>query len=222
VPLARTPDDITCVKYVTVTTKLRGWLRHSGSTRLWPSWTWDATWSKTKELMLCLRHSRSMRHWPLWNWPATWSDPLALSHCLRRSRETQLWPLCTAEQFYLSQRSSSTISSTQNELISDHLGFVGSSIGDNGAQALAEALKMNSTLTTLCLQNNSIGDIGAQALYQELQVNSTLTTLDLWQNSVTDKGAMILCKVSHICFVGTQIRFKRTSLCETHLRFNVE
>ncbi|OAQ24998.1 hypothetical protein K457DRAFT_23572 [Linnemannia elongata AG-77] len=37
--------------------------------------------------------------------------------------------------------------------------------GSNGAQALSEALKTNSTLTKLDLRHNSIGDDGAQALF---------------------------------------------------------
>ncbi|KAF9992191.1 hypothetical protein BGZ80_008662, partial [Entomortierella chlamydospora] len=52
------------------------------------------------------------------------------------------------------------------------------SIGDNGAQALSEALKTNSTLTTLSLWHDSIGPNGAQALSEALKANSTLTTLN--------------------------------------------
>ncbi|KAF9329138.1 hypothetical protein BG006_007781, partial [Podila minutissima] len=48
-----------------------------------------------------------------------------------------------------------------------------------GAQALTEALKTNSTQTTLDLQNNSIGDNRTQTLSAALMTNSTLTTLDL-------------------------------------------
>ncbi|KAF8929331.1 hypothetical protein BGZ52_002349, partial [Haplosporangium bisporale] len=47
------------------------------------------------------------------------------------------------------------------------------SIGDDGAQTLAEALKTNNTLTTLYLEDNSIGDNGAQALAEVLQTNLT-------------------------------------------------
>ncbi|KAH7054921.1 hypothetical protein BKA57DRAFT_434545 [Linnemannia elongata] len=50
------------------------------------------------------------------------------------------------------------------------------SIGDNGAQALSEALKTNSTLTTLDLYKSLIGDNGAQALSEALKTNSTVTT----------------------------------------------
>jgi Ran GTPase-activating protein 1 len=39
-------------------------------------------------------------------------------------------------------------------------------IGDEGAKAIAEALKVNAVLTTLSLWNNSIGDEGATAIAQ--------------------------------------------------------
>ncbi|KAG0046352.1 hypothetical protein BGZ83_008494, partial [Gryganskiella cystojenkinii] len=64
----------------------------------------------------------------------------------------------------------------------------------SGTQALAEALKTNSTLTTLCLQSNSIGDKGAQALTESLLTNSTLTTLDLRHNSIGPSGAQALAE----------------------------
>jgi len=81
-------------------------------------------------------------------------------------------------------------------------GCLDNRIGDDGARALAEALKANSTLTTLDLNracclippsvvvicyirmiygclDNSIGDNGARALAEALKANSTLTNLDL-------------------------------------------
>jgi Ran GTPase-activating protein (RanGAP) involved in mRNA processing and transport len=50
-------------------------------------------------------------------------------------------------------------------------------IEDNGAQALSEALKTNSTLTTLDLSYTSIGSNGAQALSEVLKTNWTLTII---------------------------------------------
>jgi hypothetical protein len=69
-----------------------------------------------------------------------------------------------------------------------------SSIGSDGAKALAEALKTNSTLTTLDLQRSSIGDDGAKALAEALKTNSTLTTLDLSWNSIGSDGAKALAE----------------------------
>ena len=53
------------------------------------------------------------------------------------------------------------------------------SIGDNGAKAIAEALKVNTVLTELHLSENSIGDDGAKAIAEALKDNTVLTTLDL-------------------------------------------
>ncbi|KAK3818276.1 MAG: hypothetical protein JOS17DRAFT_757475 [Linnemannia elongata] len=50
----------------------------------------------------------------------------------------------------------------------------------------------NLTLTYLDLQRNSIGDNGAQALSEALKFNSTLTTLILWDNLIRDYGAQAL------------------------------
>ncbi|KAF9391584.1 ATP-binding cassette, sub-B (MDR TAP), member 4 [Podila verticillata] len=69
------------------------------------------------------------------------------------------------------------------------------SIGDDGAQALAEALKTNNTLTALYLGDNSIGDDGAQVLAEALKTNLTLTTLYLEDNSIGDNGAQALAEV---------------------------
>ncbi|KAG0341474.1 hypothetical protein BG000_008974, partial [Podila horticola] len=76
------------------------------------------------------------------------------------------------------------------------LNFWNNSIGDNGARALAKALKTNSTLTTLNLAGNSIGDIGALELSEALRTNSTLTTLELQNNPIGDGGARLLRQVS--------------------------
>jgi hypothetical protein len=53
------------------------------------------------------------------------------------------------------------------------------SIADDGAMAIAEALKDNTVLTTLNLSENSIGDDGAKAIAEALKDNAVLTTLDL-------------------------------------------
>src|SRR5215475_4840976 len=88
--------------------------------------------------------------------------------------------------------------------LADNLWIIDNSIGDEGGKALAEALKVNSTLTQLNLScmssfcgwiyvcilwfdladnlwiiDNSIGDEGGKALAEALKVNSTLTQLNL-------------------------------------------
>ena len=72
--------------------------------------------------------------------------------------------------------------------------FIGN-IGDEGAAAIAEALKTNTTLTKLCLNTNNIGDEGARALYESLKSNSTLTTLNLSYNNISDEGAVAIANM---------------------------
>ncbi|XP_004342468.2 hypothetical protein CAOG_08213 [Capsaspora owczarzaki ATCC 30864] len=69
---------------------------------------------------------------------------------------------------------------------------LGNQIGDVGAQAIAEALKVNKTLTLLYLNVNQIGDAGAQAIAEALQVNKTLTLLNLSANRLGDAGAQAI------------------------------
>jgi len=52
-------------------------------------------------------------------------------------------------------------------------------IGHEGAKALAEALKNNTTITTLDLVGNPIGDEGPKALAEALETNMTITKLDI-------------------------------------------
>ena len=44
------------------------------------------------------------------------------------------------------------------------LNLYGNNIGDDGAKAIAEALKVNPVLTTLWLGSNNMGDAGKQAV----------------------------------------------------------
>ena len=62
-------------------------------------------------------------------------------------------------------------------------------IGEEGAIALATALKANSTLTSLNVADNNIGATGTKALAAVLKDNSTLTSLNVSLNSLGDIGA---------------------------------
>ena len=58
-------------------------------------------------------------------------------------------------------------------------------IREEGAEALAEALKINSSLTVLHLNDNyKIGYKGIKALADALKFNSSLTYLDLRNNFI--------------------------------------
>jgi Ran GTPase-activating protein (RanGAP) involved in mRNA processing and transport len=85
------------------------------------------------------------------------------------------------------------------------------SIGDDGAVAMGEALKVDMLLTKLDLNGNRIGNFGAVALGEALTVNSSLTELGLWQNSIGDEGAAVLLKALTEC---------NTTLAELYLHEN--
>ena len=72
------------------------------------------------------------------------------------------------------------------------LDLSGDEIGDAGATALADALRVNKSLETLDLDDNHIGDAGATALADALLVNETLETLFLTRNEIRDAGATAL------------------------------
>ena len=75
--------------------------------------------------------------------------------------------------------------------------WIGNQIGDEGAQAISESLKINTSLTTLNLGSdkkirnekdrrnekkwigNEIGYEGAKAISESLKINTTLTELNL-------------------------------------------
>ena len=65
-------------------------------------------------------------------------------------------------------------------------------IGDEGAKALAEALKVNATVEDLYLDGCGIGDDGAAAIAEALRSNTTLTELILWGNDIGEQGEQLL------------------------------
>ncbi len=67
-------------------------------------------------------------------------------------------------------------------------------IGAEGAKALAQALKKNKSLTSLNLWNNNIGAAGAKAIAQALQENKSLTSLELRNNNIGDEGAKAIAQ----------------------------
>ncbi|KAL0239950.1 hypothetical protein GEMRC1_010058 [Eukaryota sp. GEM-RC1] len=66
------------------------------------------------------------------------------------------------------------------------------SIGSKGGIAIANSLKMNSTVTEISLNHNSIDDVCMIALAEMLKVNSTLIEIDLRNNSIGNEGAIAL------------------------------
>jgi hypothetical protein len=81
------------------------------------------------------------------------------------------------------------IDNTNFTFTSTTLDLSGYSIGKEGAAALSEVLKINSTLTDLNLNNSWIGKEGIVALSEALKINSTLTNLNLKSNSIEKERA---------------------------------
>ena len=69
------------------------------------------------------------------------------------------------------------------------------SLGDRGAAALSEALKLNSVLTSLNLSCNSLNGAGGEAISEAIKVNSTLTSLNLSWNPLKERGGMAIAEV---------------------------
>jgi Ran GTPase-activating protein (RanGAP) involved in mRNA processing and transport len=65
-------------------------------------------------------------------------------------------------------------------------------IEDEAASLLAGALKVNTTVTSIFLNNNSIGAEGASALADALRVNVSVTRIDLDYNVIGAEGASAL------------------------------
>ncbi|KJE91885.1 hypothetical protein CAOG_02949 [Capsaspora owczarzaki ATCC 30864] len=77
-------------------------------------------------------------------------------------------------------------------------------IDDEEAKAIAEALKVNTTLTAVCLDENQLDGAGAQAIAEALKVNTTLKDLYLWANWIGDAGAQAIAEALK---VNTNLRW---------------
>ena len=60
--------------------------------------------------------------------------------------------------------------------------------------SIAEAIKVNNTLTELDLSENNISYSGATSIAEAIKVNNTLTKLDLSTNNIGDIGAKFIIK----------------------------
>lgn len=80
----------------------------------------------------------------------------------------------------------------QNYSTIKKLNLHGNKIGNNGATALATALKINTSLWELDLCFNFINDEGVSMLAKALTTNTTLRVLRLEGNRIGERGATIL------------------------------
>ncbi len=68
-------------------------------------------------------------------------------------------------------------------------------IGIAGIQVIAEVLKINKSLTTLRLWYNNIGDEGVLIIAEALKTNTTLTSLNIQNNQITAIGAQAIAEI---------------------------
>ena len=85
-------------------------------------------------------------------------------------------------------------------------------IGDEGAKAIAEALKVNPVLNNLNLGNNSIGADGAKAIKEALKVNPVLNKLDLSGNRIGAYGAKAIAEALKVNEVLTNCNLLKNNL----------
>ena len=71
-------------------------------------------------------------------------------------------------------------------------------IGARGANSLASALRINTSLSSLDLSRNSIGDEGANSLAEALRVNTSVSSLNLGNNSIGDEAANSLAETVRV------------------------
>jgi len=69
-----------------------------------------------------------------------------------------------------------------------------SHIEAEGATKICESLKKNSSLTRLSLSKNWIGDVGIKKICESLLQNDKLTALNLSENTITMEGSTAICK----------------------------
>jgi hypothetical protein len=90
-------------------------------------------------------------------------------------------------------------------------------IGDEGASALADALKVNTFVTSIRLGNNEIGDESASALADALMVNTFVTMIDLYGNKIGDEGALALADALKVNTSVTSIYLYNDSIDKSNL-----
>ena len=71
-------------------------------------------------------------------------------------------------------------------------------LGEGGGRALAETLRLNSTLKSLDLGDNGLGEGAGRALAETPRLNSTLTSLDLSENDLGEGAGRALAEALRV------------------------
>jgi len=109
------------------------------------------------------------------------------------------------------------LANTNNNLKHLIIWLVG--LGNNGLRLLAEGLAVNSSLTSLNLNNNDIGDTGLQALASSLASSGKVRELNLCNNNIGDKGLEALAEsLAHNRALRVLSISANTAITETGVR----
>ncbi|XP_015777167.1 PREDICTED: protein NLRC3-like isoform X3 [Acropora digitifera] len=87
------------------------------------------------------------------------------------------------------------------------------SFGDDGANSVAQALKVNASFSSLYLGFNSTKAEGANSLAQALTVNTSLSSLDLGHNSICNEGANSLAQALTVNTSLSSLDLGHNSIC---------
>jgi hypothetical protein len=93
----------------------------------------------------------------------------------------------------------------------------GNLISNEGAAVLADALNVNSSVTFINLEDNQIGNEGALALADALKVNISVTLINLGGNQLGDKGATALANALKSNTSVTTTRIDGNQINESNL-----
>jgi Ran GTPase-activating protein (RanGAP) involved in mRNA processing and transport len=85
-------------------------------------------------------------------------------------------------------------------------------IGVEGALALADALKFNTSVTNINLGGNQMGAEGALALADALQVNTKVSNIDISQNGIGAEGALVIADALKFNTSVTNVNFRRNGI----------
>lgn len=88
----------------------------------------------------------------------------------------------------------------------------GNYIGAGGATALANCLTINTTLTVINLQGNWLGADGATALARALKINATLSDINLQDNNIGSNGAAAIFKALKVNTTLAEIDLRKNSI----------
>jgi hypothetical protein len=96
--------------------------------------------------------------------------------------------------------------------------MAGLEIDDDWAGKIAEALKVNSSLQIMNLNDNVIGDEGAGKIAEVLKVNSSLQSVNLWGNIIGTEGVGKIADALKVNYSLQSINLYVNNIGEPHLQ----